>query len=362
MSRNPQELGSADKYPGVRIRLRLRGPSAPPASTGQPQVPGPVASGPPASGPPASGVSSASLPVVRLPPLTSGPSTSGIPASGPPAPPTHQGFAQPRPGIDYPIFYPRADTGVYDPAFYSAPPPPPPAAPQPTVNPDGTPGPLQRPHHFYGCSCALCASYYHPSNYFLRGTHDPTGRPPAPYAGSAGTPSQSTGVSALDRPGLEALTRQAREYMSQGSAGQSRNPNAPQMQQYPQPPQAAGAQGQTQGQTQAQGQHQAYNSYFPPYNMYHPTYAPAQGATQGPPQGTAQANARVPAPHFPQQAPQATQVPQAPQAPQAPQETEEERERRERDERIRRYREQHERAVGFSESDDEEFIPNIKDP
>ncbi|KAI1469186.1 uncharacterized protein F4812DRAFT_321226 [Daldinia caldariorum] len=36
---------------------------------------------------------------------------------------------------------------------------------------DGTVGPTERPDHVPGCTCELCTSYYHPSNYFLRGTH-----------------------------------------------------------------------------------------------------------------------------------------------------------------------------------------------
>lgn len=40
----------------------------------------------------------------------------------------------------------------------------------------------------------------------------------------------------------------------------------------------------------------------------------------------------------------------------------ERKEREEREERVRRFREQNERAIGFNESDDEEFIPNIRNP
>ncbi|KAF3059350.1 hypothetical protein GL218_05142 [Daldinia childiae] len=250
-------------------------------------------------------------------------------------PPAFRGIPALIPGVDYPVFYPRAGTGHYDAAFYSAPPQP---SQQPSqqqsqlpANAEETPiQTLQHFPHYYGCYCIDCVRFYHPSNYLARGTHGPTGPREAHHPGPASVQPQApvsaqapaSNVYALDRAGLEALNRQAHDYVFQTAASHGRNVRVPQMQ-YQQPQIQSGP---ASAQVAVQGQH--------------------QGQQPGPSQSTLKANH----PHFNEKELKELK------------EYRERKEREQREERVRRFREQNERAIGFHESDDEEFIPNIRNP
>ncbi|KAI1655264.1 hypothetical protein F4813DRAFT_391976 [Daldinia decipiens] len=237
---------------------------------------------------------------------------------GPRDSPAFRGIPTPRPGVDSPIFYFRGRTGPYDAAFYSAPGP----SQQPANEEEAVATPLR--HHYYGCPCVDCLRYYHPNNYFTHGSHDPTGVPGAHHPGPGGAAPQTNAndVHALDRAGIEALNRQAQDYVFQTATSHARNVRVPQMQYQPPQFQSGPAHGQVAVQGQYQGQH--------------------QGPSQGPPKGSH--------PKFNEKELKELKA------------YRERKEREEREERVRRFREQNERAIGFHESDDEEFIPNIRNP
>ncbi|KAI1467615.1 uncharacterized protein F4812DRAFT_459719 [Daldinia caldariorum] len=336
----------------------LEGPSTPTTSTQQSQSSGrgppsdsssstptgPVRINPVTPGPSTSGTSAPlSFSRARFPAWTSRPVTSNISAVRHRGPPVRQRPNLLRPGIDFPVF----DTGVNESGPHSSSQPS--SAPsRPVIHIDGTVGPTERPDHSSECTCELCCSYFHHSNYFLRGTHDPTGRPLPSYASDIESPIRST--AAPDLAGRAALRASRRQAEGHATAARSRRNAAPsQATQVQQPPFQP-----TVGYSPIPGRSYYYGpEWYPPYAAIYPVYAAGQGPNPGLPRSATLGGLQVPTPHVGQQAFQ---------APQQPQETQEGRESREREERIRRYREQHERAISFSELDDEEFIPNIKNP
>ncbi|KAI0850578.1 hypothetical protein F5Y00DRAFT_268327 [Daldinia vernicosa] len=303
MSHNSQDEALRTPRGGASEPL---GSSGPPGSHGHSGPPGPPGLYGPYGPYGASGASGSSGP--RDPP--------GL--SGPRDPSTFRGIPAPRPGIDHPIFYSRGNAGVYDVAFY---PPAQESSQQPASHGDAA-ATSPRPNHPYGCCCQDCRSYYNPNNYFISGTHDPAGHTGAhhpdpsgahhPGPGGAAPQTHGTGVYTLDRAGLEALNLQAQNYMHQTATSQH-NLRVPQMQ-YLQPPFQPGP---AHGQVPVQGQHQGPARRLPPRVEFNERELKELQAY---------------------------------------------RERKAREERVRRFREQNERAIGFNESDDEEFIPNIKNP
>ncbi|KAI8963285.1 hypothetical protein F5Y11DRAFT_346626 [Daldinia sp. FL1419] len=229
----------------------------------------------------------------------------------PPQAPKQFGLSNPRgartpiPGVDSPLYYPRDNNGVYDAAFYPNTPIPQQAASQSSASVT----PTQPGRHFYGCACASCVAFYHPSNHFSRGSHAAAGSPSTQYVAGTVMQPPGTGVYALDQAGMQALNKQAHSHVAQ-TALQQQQTSAPQA--LPFPPEFHPAS--SRGQASIQDGQQTQGSYFNERELKEiHNYQKRK-------------------------------------------------ENEERDKRIQRYREQHERAAGFHESDDDEFIPNIRNP